>query len=64
MKIGDNVKVTHYAGIEYGTLESINYKSGKALVAFSADSFNFKGKVVQVNNLCGFNISQIEATNG
>lgn len=64
MKISDNVKVTHDAGIEFGTLESINYKSGKALVSFSADSFEFRGKVVQVNNLCGFNILEIEAVNG
>jgi hypothetical protein len=63
LNLGDKVQVTHDGGVEFGILESINYKSGKALVAFSVDSFYSEsvGKTVTVNNLCGFNISQIKA---
>ena len=63
LNVGDKVQVTHDGGIEFGILESINYNSGKVLVAFSADSFYSEavGKTVTVNNLCGFNISQVKA---
>lgn len=52
LKVGTSVKVSHMNGIEFGEIESINYKSGKVLVAFgSGFSLNF----------CSFNINQVEA---
>jgi len=49
MEIGQTVKVTHLAGVEYGILHSINYKTGKADVWFDSGQ-----------HFCDFNISQIE----
>lgn len=34
MKTGDSVKVTSLAGVEFGVIESINFKTNKALVYF------------------------------
>ena len=52
LKVGMAVEVTHIGGTEFGGIESINYKSGKVLVAFGeGSSLNF----------CLFNISQVKA---
>jgi hypothetical protein len=49
---GAAVQVSHDGGIEFGLIESINYNSGKVLVAFGEGS-NL--------NFCLFNISQVKA---
>ena len=52
LNLSDKVQVTHDGGIEFGSIESVNEKSGKVLVAFGeGSSLNF----------CLFNISQVEA---
>jgi cytochrome oxidase Cu insertion factor (SCO1/SenC/PrrC family) len=52
MTTGTTVQVTSLVGTEVGVLESINYKTGKALVFFAyADCPHF----------CSFNISQLKA---
>lgn len=52
LKVGMAVEVTHINGTEIGGIESINYNSGKVLVAF--------GTGAQLN-FCTFNISQVKA---
>lgn len=52
LKVGMAVEVTHINGTEIGGIESINYNSGKVLVAFgTGSSLNF----------CLFNINQVKA---
>jgi hypothetical protein len=51
-KIGMMVEVSHIGGTEIGFIDSINFKSGKVLVAF-LEGLNL--------NFCTFNISQIKA---
>ena len=52
LKTGAAVQVSHDGGIELGLIESINYNSGKVLVAF--------GEGINLN-FCLFNISQVKA---
>ena len=52
LKVGMAVEVTHINGIEIGGIESINYKSGKVVIAFNTGA--------QLN-FCTFNISQVKA---
>ena len=47
--IGQTVKVTSLAGVEYGILDSVNTKLGKADVWFEAGQ-----------HFCSFNLNQIE----
>jgi hypothetical protein len=52
LNTGAAVQVSHDGGIEFGLIESINYNSGKVLVAF--------GEGINLN-FCLFNISQVKA---
>jgi len=49
MEIGQTVKVTSLAGVEYGILDSINTKLGKADIWFDNGQ-----------HFCSFNLDQIE----
>lgn len=51
-QVGMAVEVTHIGGTEFGFIDSINYGSGKVLVAF-LEGLNL--------NFCLFNITQIKA---
>jgi len=51
MNQGDKVQVTSLAGIEFGVIENIHTKAGKALVFFDYES---------CPHFCTFNISQLK----
>jgi len=51
MATGDKVQVNSMAGIEFGVIESINFKLGKATVFFDYDA---------CPHFCTFNISQLK----